>query len=234
MYINPGSSTGTKFYDKTVNNAEYAAVDKYDTRVAVKISVEGAKLTVSSYDLANMSVFDTFPIEKEKVIHVCDLLTVKGKPATCVAAGQKTYYRCACGKAYEDAQGQTLISDPTEWAVIPMDPDAHTGPEASCLEDAFCIRCGTQYGFVGHVYGEEYVTDSLKHWKVCSVCGIEDFVGDHRDVGGVGECKLCKYPMPKEGGNTVVYVIVASAVAVAAVGAGLAVFLVLRKRKTKI
>ena len=233
VYINPGSSTGTKFYDKTVNNAEYAAVEKYQTRVGVKISVEGAKLTVSSYDLANMSVFDTFTIEKEKVIHVCELLPVKGKPATCVAAGQKTYYRCACGKAYEDAEGQTLISDPTEWAVIPMDPDAHTGPEVSCLEDAFCIRCGTQYGFAGHVYGEEYVTDSLKHWKVCSVCGIEELHGNHRDVEGAGECKLCKYPMPKEE-NTVIYVIVASAVAVAAVGAGLAVFLVLRKRKTKI
>ena len=238
VYLNPGSSTGTKFYNKTVSNTAYTAVDKYDTRVAVKISVEGAKLTVSSYDLANMSVFDTFTIEKEKVIHVCDLLTVKGRPATCVAAGQKTYYRCACGKAYEDAQGQTLISDPTEWAVIPMDPDAHIGPAATCISEARCVSCGVVYGQIAdHTYEDSYATDSTYHWKTCLVCGNEEFLGKHVDVGGVGECKLCKYPMPKQDknntgkDNNLVTIVVIS---VAAVGAGLAVFLVLRKRKTKI
>lgn len=229
LYVVSGSSTGTKYYDST-GDKDYAAAERYKTKNAVKITVTETTLTLTSYDLQNLSTFDTVTLDKNP--HVCSYQLKKGKAATCVSPGTRTYFVCECGKATEDAAGLIPITDLSSWKVLPVDPNGHTGPAATCINEAQCVLCGTVYaGVTDHTYGDSYETDSLSHWKICTVCGIEALHGNHRDVGGVGECKLCKYPMPIEKKDNTVLIIGIAVAAVAVVGAGCATFFVIRKKK---
>ena len=231
LYVVAGSSTGTKYYE-TTGKKDYAAAERYKTKNAVKISVTETTLTIISYDLDNIAPFDTVTLDKNP--HVCSLEFKKGKAATCVAQGKREYYACECGAAAEDAAGLIPIENASAWGIIPVDSTAHSGPAGTCSEKAQCVRCGAAYGdFAAHTYDDSYECDSTVHWKECTVCGNEEFSSKHVDVGGVGECKLCKYPMPKpkqEKDNTIL-IIGISVAAVAVVGAGGAAFFVIRKRK---
>ena len=235
LYVVAGSCSGTKYYEKT-GDKDYAAAQRYKTKNAVKISVTETTLTLTSYDLTSLSPFDTVTLDKNP--HVCKLELKRGKAATCVSTGVRDYYACECGVAFEDEAGLIPITDLASWKVLPVDPDSHTGPAATCISEARCVSCGVVYGQIAdHTYEDSYATDSTYHWKTCLVCGNEEFLGKHVDVGGVGECKLCKYPMPKQDknntgkDNNLVTIVVISVAAVAVVGAGVGTFVVIRKKK---
>ena len=229
LYVVAGSCSGTKYYEKT-GDKDYAAAERYKTKNAVKITVTETTLTLTSYDLTNLSPFDTVTLDKNP--HSCTLKLKKGKAATCLAQGKRDYYACECGVAAEDAAGLIPIENTATWGIIPVDSNAHAGPAGTCVEKAQCVRCGAGYGdFAAHTYDDSYECDSTKHWKECVVCGNEEFAGNHVDVGGVGECKLCKYPMPKEKKDNTVLIIGISVAAAAVVGGGGAAFFIIRKKK---
>ena len=230
LYVVSGSSTGTKYYDST-GDKDYAAVQRYKTKNAVKISVTETTLTLVSYDLTSLSPFDTVTLDKNP--HSCTLEYQKGKAASCVAEGKRDYYACKCGIATEDAAGLIPIENAATWGIIPVDSNAHSGPAGTCIEKAQCVRCGAYYGdFAEHTYDDTYENDDTMHWKECTVCGNEEFSGNHVDVGRVGECKLCKYPMSiPEKDNTVLIIGISVAAAVAVIGGGAAAFFIIRKRK---
>ena len=53
----------------------------------------------------------------EEIPHECVGVVESGQGATCTVDGWKDYYRCECGKYYEDANCQTPISDLEAWKV---------------------------------------------------------------------------------------------------------------------
>ena len=229
LYVVSGSSTGTKYYDST-GNKDYAAVQRYKTKNAVKISVTETTLTLVSYDLTNLSPFDTVTLDKNP--HSCTLEYQKGKAASCVAEGKRDYYACECGIATEDAAGLIPIENVATWGIIPVDSNAHSGPAGTCIKKAQCVRCGASYGdLAAHTYDDTYENDDTMHWKECTVCGNEEFSGNHVDVGRVGECKLCKYPMPLPEKDNTVLIIAISVAAAVVVGGGGAAFFIIRKKK---
>ena len=48
-------------------------------------------------------------------IHIHTPVLVNGQAPTTKAAGWKNYYKCDCGKCYEDAEGKTEITDLAKW-----------------------------------------------------------------------------------------------------------------------
>ena len=53
----------------------------------------------------------------EVIPHECVGVIESGQGATCIVDGWKDYYRCECGKYYEDANCQTPINDLEAWKV---------------------------------------------------------------------------------------------------------------------
>ena len=84
-------------------------------------------------------------IPAEGHTHVGTLVT--GQAATCTADGWKDYYKCDCGKFFEDAACATEISDLDAWK--------NGEGKLAKLE---------------HTFGE-WQHDDANHWKKCSVCG---------------------------------------------------------------
>ena len=72
---------------------------------------------------------------------------VTGQAATCTADGWKDYYKCSCGKFFEDVACTTEISDLDAWK--------NGDGKLAKLE---------------HTLGE-WQHDDANHWKKCSVCG---------------------------------------------------------------
>ena len=199
LHICASSSTGSKFYDSFVD-ADYIACENDEYRKsAIKFSVTDTSITLESYFLDDMSVFDTFTIEK--IPHSCAPTLMESKAPTCTANGKAAYYRCECGLCYEDEQGETLIENIIVWGVIPTIPHAfnnYTATAPTCtenvLETAYCeYGCGTKDEIekegtaLGHVFSE-YVfasvatcTDNAKEVAICDRgCGTKGV----RDIEG--------------------------------------------------
>ena len=64
MYLIGGSCTGTKYYQKTFDGAEYVAAERYNSKSAVKFEVMGRKIKLSSYDIDTLDVFDSYTVDK--------------------------------------------------------------------------------------------------------------------------------------------------------------------------
>lgn len=107
----------------------------------------------------------------------------KGTPATCMTAGTKDYYECACGKKFvkdgdnyvettdltiaidanaHDFEGQPYIDGGAEghYQQCKLNgehhsaTEAHTGGTATCQKLAKCGKCNAEYGTLAdHVYG---------------------------------------------------------------------------------
>ena len=80
-------------------------------------------------------------------LHIHNSTLVTGQPATCTADGWKDYYKCDCGKFFEDAACAKEISDLDAWK--------NGEGKLAKLE---------------HTLGE-WQYDDTDHWKKCSVCG---------------------------------------------------------------
>lgn len=108
----------------------------------------------------------------------------KGTPATCMTAGKKDYYECACGKKFvkdgdnyvettdltiaidsnaHDFEGQPYIDGGAEghYQQCKLNgehhsaTEAHTGGTATCQKLAKCGKCNAEYGTLAdHVYGD--------------------------------------------------------------------------------
>lgn len=108
----------------------------------------------------------------------------KGTPATCMTAGTKDYYECACGKKFvkdgdnyvettdltiaidanaHDFAGQPYIDGGAEghYQQCKLNgehhsaTEAHTGGTATCQKLAKCGKCNAEYGTLAdHVYGD--------------------------------------------------------------------------------
>lgn len=108
----------------------------------------------------------------------------KGTPATCMTAGTKDYYECACGKKFvkdgdnyvettdltiaidanaHDFEGQPYIDGGAEghYQQCKLNgehhsaTEAHAGGTATCQKLAKCGKCNAEYGTLAdHVYGD--------------------------------------------------------------------------------
>ena len=160
LYLCASSSSGSKFYDQFFE-ADFSAYDNYEKRKsAVKFSVTDSSITLNSYFLDDMSVFDTFTIYKTP--HVCSLTPVKEVPSTCTEEGKKAYYTCKCGRSYQDAEGSTLINNISTWGVIKM--KEHEWRPATCTVPGMCAGCRKINEYPeGHIYSDKYD-------KTCNIC----------------------------------------------------------------
>ena len=158
----------------------------------------------------------------ENIPHECVGVLESGQGATCTVDGWKDYYRCECGKYYEDENCTKLISDLEAWKVgdgkivaehtygdlIPEDPAVHTQTElkAGMRAHYHCSVCDTYFDSSKnettaialtipaptHSFGD-WIMDDEKHWKVCS-CGLksEENSHDYTDSSDM-TCNTCGY-----------------------------------------
>lgn len=73
LYITANSSTGSKFYGQQVENAYFVAKENYEKRKsAIHFTVTDTSITLTTYFMDDMSVLDTFTIEKKEVNYTPD------------------------------------------------------------------------------------------------------------------------------------------------------------------
>ena len=100
----------------------------YEITVKDELADEASKL--NSIPAADWVNYDYVKIGS----HTCAPTVVEETKATCIAAGNKTYYTCECGKYFADAEGKTVIPNLDAWKAeggggyIPIDDTAHDYP----------------------------------------------------------------------------------------------------------
>lgn len=124
---NPGDATGHW------HKCDYC--DVHDTPTA---HVPGAPATETMPQTCTECGYELAPI-----VHVHRLQAVGPQDAACGKAGKKAYYLCACGQAYEDAEGTLAIPSLTEWGNLPaLEHEDADG-------DGVCEVCGEISGMFG-------------------------------------------------------------------------------------
>ena len=195
-----GSSFTLKaFGDVGIIAPEGKEFDYWSIRVGSAQSAETAQKQPGDTIIINDN---TYIIAIWKAIsHTCVGVAESGQGATCTVDGWKDYYRCECGKYYEDANCQTPINDLEAWKVgegkivakhtygdlIPEESAVHTQTELKAGMKAH-YKCSVCQGYFDenknpttegaliiakpeHSYGD-WIKDNEKHWKVCS-CGLK-------------------------------------------------------------
>ena len=105
--------------------------------------------------------------------HLCalHLTPVAEKAATCTAAGNTAYYKCACGKLYQDATASAQITNPES---VVKNALGHDWAAATCTAPKTCKRtgCGATEGTaLGHSYANGRSSDETGHWHACQNAG---------------------------------------------------------------
>lgn len=138
-----------------------------------------------------------------------------GTPATCMTAGTKDYYECACGKKFvkdgdnyvettdltiaidanaHDFAGQPYIDGGAEghYQQCKLNgehhsaTEAHTGGTATCQKLAKCGKCNAEYGTLAdHVYG--------------NIVPAKDATIDEAGNVEYKDCNVCKKHFDKDG-----------------------------------
>ena len=134
------------------------------------VKVNGSSVgAVSSYTFENVSANAIITVEFEvnTVSHVCNPTIVPKDEPECTTAGKNAYYHCECGKNYEDAQGNTEITNIETWGILsPLD----------------------------HNPSVTWSTDGEYHWKECTRCAGQQLEKSaHEDGDNDGKCDLCGY-----------------------------------------
>ena len=252
LYVCASSSTGSKFYQKQTNAIdEFIAFENYEERKsAIKVKITGESLTLTSYFLDDMEVFDTFTIQK--VPHVCAPEYVAGWDPTCILSGQKDYYICECGTAYEDAGATKTIFNLGSYMFIPA--LQHDYAAATCTAPKTCIRCG-EPATTGKPLGHKY--DAVCDAE-CNRCGELREAIEHRDGDNDGACDRCSAAVgivqenkgnyvfdfirqqlgrlynilqPVMPGAIIIVAVCVAGVAAVIVAAGIVAFIVIKKRR---
>lgn len=139
----------------------------------------------------------------------------KGTPATCMTAGTKDYYECACGKKFvkdgdnyvettdltiaidanaHDFAGQPYIDGGAEghYQQCKLNgehhsaTEAHAGGTATCQKLAKCGKCNAEYGTLAdHVYGD--------------IVPAKDATIDEEGNVEYKDCNVCKKHFDKDG-----------------------------------
>ncbi len=139
----------------------------------------------------------------------------KGTPATCMTAGTKDYYECACGKKFvkdgdnyvettdltiaidanaHDFAGQPYIDGGAEghYQQCKLNgehhsaTEAHAGGTATCQKLAKCGKCNAEYGTLAdHVYGD--------------IVPAKDATIDEGGNVEYKDCNVCKKHFDKDG-----------------------------------
>ncbi len=109
--------------------------DAYDTPTA---HTPGAPATTEAPQLCTDCGYELAP-----VIHVHDLKEVASVQAACEKDGKKGYYLCACGAAFEDAEGTVEILALDAWGIIPA--LSHVDEDG----DGVCDTCNDVSGMFG-------------------------------------------------------------------------------------
>ena len=223
LYLCANSSTGTKFYDGYGEPSYVAYQNTTRRKSAIQFSVTETSVSFNAYFLDDMSVFDSFTIEKPK--HVCAPEKVNYRQPTCALAAQEAYFLCKCGKAYEDANATILIENLESWGL--GEKLAHNFTEATCTKPKTCIECGEKEGkslghqFAevtctqpktcqregcsiqvgvarGHQENETWTYDNTNHWKTCKDCSEKINAEAHVDTNADGKCEICNFGEPIE------------------------------------
>ena len=189
------------------------------------VKVNGASVgAVATYTFNDVAANATITVEFEvdTVPHVCNPTLVPKVEPNCTTAGKSAYYHCECGKNYEDAQGNSVISNLETWGILnalgheaqdvwstdadnhwhkctrceeQLDKAAHSGGTATCTEKAVCATCNIAYGnTVAHSHGSEWHNNADEHWNECE-CGDKANVAPHADANNDGKCDTCEYAM---------------------------------------
>lgn len=193
----------------TVNSGELNVTAKYDGIHCVNFTITGGKVdtrstntqnnkglsyTTLSYgsltakaaataDGALVNLTSAHKTANKRVViasHICTGQKVAAVEAGCTSAGKRAYYKCSCGKFYEDAACTKAISNLSTWGnirptdhtpiagwksdgtyhwktctkcsitEIPNTKVKHSGGEATCRAKAMCDVCKVYYGEIGN------------------------------------------------------------------------------------
>ncbi len=148
------------------------------------VKVNGTSIgAVSAYTFENVLDNATISVEfdVDTVLHTCNPNLVPKVEPNCTTAGKSAYYRCECGKNYEDAQGNTAIADIETWGILnPLNHDyASAWSSDASGHWKICTRCSEKQNVSAHIAGAWIVdkeatetTVGSKH-KECTVCGYK-------------------------------------------------------------
>ena len=136
------------------------------------VKVNGSSVgTAATYTFNDVAANATITVEFEvdTVSHVCNLTLVPEDEPDCTTAGKSAYYHCECGKNYEDAQGNTEITNLETWGIL---------------------------NALGHEPSTAWSTDGEYHWKECVRCAGQQLEkAAHTDTDTNGKCDTCEYQM---------------------------------------
>lgn len=248
LHIAASSSTGSKFYDSTVVDGYYVAVENAEKRKsAIHFSITDSSLTFSAVFLDDMSVFDTLTINKTPHVHTPE--SIDATAPTCDTKGNEQYWRCtSCSALFAD-EACTTPTTPDAQSVKALGHDYtdatcsapktckregcdktlgkakdHSWLEPTCTDPYTCENCGaTEAEALGHKYANACSTQ-------CTRCKADITPGEHADNNGDRFCDACGFEMEEEKSSTVL-IIVISAAAVVAIAAFTVI--ILKKRKNK-
>ena len=114
-----------------------------DTKVA---TVDATGVVTSVAEGATTITVTAGKLSKEVKVTVHELTKVPAKAATCTAEGNKEYYKCACGKLYEDANGNTeTTKDKVTLAKLEHDFTKQDTSEKYLKSKGTCVKKSVYY-----------------------------------------------------------------------------------------
>lgn len=148
LYVTLNSASGSKFY--TIKNASFPysrVMNQENVPNISRVDVSDSQFKVTTYRTSDMSVVDSFAINKK---HVHNMKTVSAGEATCLDEGNIAYWYCdECGKYFRDADGEQEIT----------------------LLDTVVAAKGHQYGAWQVVTAATTSATGIKKHHECTVCG---------------------------------------------------------------
>ena len=247
LHIAASSSSGSKFYDSTIENGYYVAVENAEKRKsAIHFTVTDTSITFSAYFLDDMSVFDTLSIYKTPHAHTPK--SIDAKTPTCEKKGNSQYWQCTECKAYFADEECTTVTTPEAQLIDALGhdyndatcsapktcqrdgcdktlgkPKDHSWLEPTCTAPYVCEKCGATDGEpLGHKYANDCAT-------TCTRCKEERTPNPHTDSDGDRLCDACGAEVEVKS-DPIVLMIVISAALTASAAAAATVILVKRKK----
>ncbi len=144
------------------------------------VKVNGLSVgAVSVYTFNDVAANATITVEFEidAVPHVCNPTLVPKVEPNCTTAGKSAYYHCECGKNYEDAQGNSVISNLETWGIL---------------------------NALGHEAQDVWSSDAEYHWHECTRCEEQLDKAAHVDENSDSTCDVCGKTMVNPSGHKVI------------------------------
>ena len=146
-------------YKEADGHADTCACGAHDTVVDHTPDIPAATETEDQ----KCSVCEYVIAPKLGHIHKNNLTKVEATPAGCTEDGNVEYYKCSCGKYFEDASATVEITD----------------------KESVTIKAG-------HSYDTAWKSDKDNHWNECA-CGAKANTAAHKDDNQDGKCDICAY-----------------------------------------